>query len=337
MKRVLILPLVLLLMAGCDSMTGADHPDSSRPWPGGISNSIASDTSAAGYTGVEFALTTSKPFTVELGDRVHLPHPGLHYLIFDDMGPDSRCPIGVDCLLPGEVEARFVLYTHHSADTPLVLTLPGGTPEALPLARAPSVSANGLLVHILQLDPYPVASGGPPNTLSDVRRTVPVATLVIESCPEGVEVCGPSAPPPMDSFTLELGSAHEIHSELYLVFDGVSQDSRCPLGLECVRPGEFDARFSLVTRGRQVPFTLSLPGGSAEALPLERAPHASAFGRVVYLVRLDPYPGDGSRNVMRPGLRRGDSLPVATLVVKRCPDGVDVCGPKIGSYDSQGS
>ena len=126
------------------------------------------------------------PFTLDLSTGAYLP--GGRVLTFDAIGPDGRCPLDATCVWEGEVEAHFTLHTPGGA-FPLVMTLPGASPDGVPLKRAPRVSADSLLVRLLRLDPYP--GSVPPVTTPPVGPMPPTALLVVEPCPEGLAVCGP--------------------------------------------------------------------------------------------------------------------------------------------------
>lgn len=138
------------------------------------------------------------PREVRLGTGIAVS--GRRYLTFNAVGEDGRCPVGADCVHPGAVEARFTLHARRGT-VALVLTLPGGSPGALPLKEAPAASADGLLIRLLRIDPYPgVEFVGDPDTVGDggvTEPSVPLdpipphALLVVEPCPDGVEVCGP--------------------------------------------------------------------------------------------------------------------------------------------------
>ena len=130
------------------------------------------------------------PFMLDLSTGAYLP--GGRVLTFDAIGPDGRCPLDATCVWEGEVEAHFTLHTPGGA-FPLVMTLPGVSPDALPLKRAPRVSADSLLVRLLRLDPYP--GFVPPVTTPPVGPMPPTAVLVVEPCPEGLAICGPVSTP----------------------------------------------------------------------------------------------------------------------------------------------
>ena len=83
---------------------------------------------------------------------------------------------------------------------------------------------------------------------------------------------------------LTVGSGLSFMNEITVVFEGVSQDSRCPEGVQCVRAGEALVDLSLQARGeledRQVQLVIA-PGGSAST---------RFAGFMVTLTALEPDP-----------------------------------------------
>lgn len=100
-------------------------------------------------------------------------------------------------------------------------------------------------------------------------------------------IAGPSAPlsiEPGKSFSLRPGeSAQTADAALQVGFEGVTADSRCPKGTQCVWAGDATVRI-WVQRG----------SGPREARELHAAPSATQALRVMdhelRLVRLEPYP-----------------------------------------------
>ncbi len=69
-------------------------------------------------------------------------------------------------------------------------------------------------------------------------------------------------------------------------FDGVAQDSRCPADAICVTLGDAEAVFTVTQAGRpNVPLTLHTAPGEGQ--------RAAAFGFLLTLTHLDPYPYAG--------------------------------------------
>ena len=113
-----------------------------------------------------------------------------------------------------------------------------------------------------------------------------LTTLTWTAC----SVAGPTASPPIESgkpFSLRVGDTVQSASDgLRIGFDGVSADSRCPKGEQCVWAGDAILR-------------VWLQQGSGPRLTrdLHAAPRAGqaavALGHELRLVRLDPYPISG--------------------------------------------
>jgi len=106
-----------------------------------------------------------------------------------------------------------------------------------------------------------------------------------------------------ERFTLRVGESARIEAEaLQIGFEGVSADSRCPRGEQCIREGDATVRVWL----QKTP-------GPRETLELRTAPKEQTAMRYlsyeVRLVRLDPYPTSGRT------IARGDY--VATLQLTR--------------------
>ncbi len=130
------------------------------------------------------------PLTLTLGQSAILPGSGSR-LTFERVVQDSRCPMDVTCVWAGEGQARFTLHTYSGQAYSFTLALPGGTPEALPMDKAPSALKGGYIIHLLRLQPYPgyAPEAGMPVT----------ATVVAEPCPDlCVELPPPDGPPVAD-------------------------------------------------------------------------------------------------------------------------------------------
>ena len=63
-------------------------------------------------------------------------------------------------------------------------------------------------------------------------------------------------------FTLSPGQSAYINSEkMYVKFIGITQDSRCPTGVECIRAGDVSASIEITQDGVKSPATLTITGG----------------------------------------------------------------------------
>jgi hypothetical protein len=116
-----------------------------------------------------------------------------------------------------------------------------------------------------------------------LATTLTATALAWTAC----SIAGPAAPLPIEpgkSFSLRPGeSAQTSDAALQVGFEGVTADSRCPKGVQCVWAGDATVRIWL-QRG----------AGPREARELHVAPSATQAVRVMEhelrLVRLDPYP-----------------------------------------------
>jgi len=76
-----------------------------------------------------------------------------------------------------------------------------------------------------------------------------------------------------------------------LRFEAVTEDSRCPTGVDCVWEGEATVQISLYSgEGATQAKTLTLPGMRHDALDLSEAPAAVHNRMRVHLLQLRPYP-----------------------------------------------
>ncbi len=91
-----------------------------------------------------------------------------------------------------------------------------------------------------------------------------------------------------EPFELKAGETRQLSdTNLQLRFDGVAQDSRCPIGVQCVWAGD-----------AVVELTLERPPAAAETRALhtgERGGRETDYaGLVVRLVKLEPHPREGA-------------------------------------------
>lgn len=149
-------------------------------------------------------------------------------------------------------------------------------------------------------------------------RVAPLLTaaLTLAAC-DGLtpsSLSGPAAGAdarPLQALVLPLGQPVPLDNGSHLTFTRIDTDSRCPAGAPCWWEGEARARFTVRTAGDTLyAFPLVIPGGSPQQLPPERVQPAAANGRLVRLVRLQPYPGYPPEDGMEP---------TATVLVEPCP------------------
>ena len=116
-------------------------------------------------------------------------------LLFDAVGRDSRCPEGARCVHAGEVSAKFTLGVGRDRTT-FALSLPGGSPAALPFGKAPCAYMHGVAVYLVRLDPYPAEAVARADGASSLESDPeiqshpgPVATFVVRPRPVTAGVC----------------------------------------------------------------------------------------------------------------------------------------------------
>jgi hypothetical protein len=89
------------------------------------------------------------------------------------------------------------------------------------------------------------------------------------------------------STQLNVDGAVEVGDEVTLTFVEVTEDSRCPTGVQCVWEGNAKVLFNVTSADGTSQITLNTNGGS------EYPSRASADGYTVNLDKLDPYPQEG--------------------------------------------
>lgn len=177
--RVVLLSAFVLLalgLAGCEELSAPD-----------LSQEAALDESVGPIDGAGSSALIHEQVSLRLGDGVTL-HNGTR-LTFNAVGRDSRCPTGLECVHAGQVTARFRLSTGGDV-TSFILTLPGGSPEALPFDESPCMSAHGLAVYLVRLNPYPAEDEDTERSGPDRGFAGPLATLVVRPSPGTAGSCG---------------------------------------------------------------------------------------------------------------------------------------------------
>jgi hypothetical protein len=78
--------------------------------------------------------------------------------------------------------------------------------------------------------------------------------------------CSSSLKASLDSqFTLAPSQSAQIDSEsMDIKFIAVTQDSRCPTGVECIRAGDVSCSIEITQNGIKSPVTLTITGGNNE-------------------------------------------------------------------------
>jgi hypothetical protein len=116
------------------------------------------------------------------------------------------------------------------------------------------------------------------------------ATIMASLVWTGCSVAGPAAPArfePSESFSLKVGdSAQTADGALRIGFEGVTADSRCPKGVQCMWAGDAVVRLWLQRgAGQKQVRELHTARGATQAAP--------APDQDVQLLRLEPYPVAG--------------------------------------------
>ena len=113
-----------------------------------------------------------------------------------------------------------------------------------------------------------------------------IMAIALASCADS----GPTAPPASSPLTLALGETVRLrNTDLFVRFDRVVSESRCPMGMLCIVAGEAIVEMTASERGRTETFLLHLAG--FEGQNDSSAPPVSALGHRFRLFSLDPYPG----------------------------------------------
>ena len=164
---------LLLPLAACDELAAPDL------------TSVTGSTLVSGESPA-FLPAGTYEVKLKLGGVANLR--GDRGLIFDALGPDSRCPINVACLHGGAVEADFTV-EKGGGKFKVNFVLPGGDPSALPLHRAPWVSVDGVIIYLVRLDPYPVVEVNALQGAIVRDAGPPTATLFVRPCPTTERRC----------------------------------------------------------------------------------------------------------------------------------------------------
>ncbi len=88
-------------------------------------------------------------------------------------------------------------------------------------------------------------------------------------------------------FTLAPGQSAYLNSEkMYVKFIGITQDSRCATGVECIRAGDVSFSIEISQNGVKSPATLTITGGQnssmafvSQTLHIDRQCNALSYGR----------------------------------------------------------
>lgn len=132
-------------------------------------------------------------------------------------------------------------------------------------------------------------------------------TLTAGACssPNGVAVEAVSVTkhvPLHEPFRLQQGETALLADDGATIrFDSVAADSRCPADVDCVRPGEAVAHFTLTDEGLDpVPFTLKIAGLVTEVQDMEHYQLQQVDRFTMALLLLQPYPGLTAEAAMPP-------------------------------------
>jgi hypothetical protein len=102
------------------------------------------------------------PFMLGYGETAVVQPDKLRVTLID-VGYDSRCPRGSQCLTPGSISILLDAFTPGGQSARFVLSIPGGVPRPYP--ANPPLSTLGYTFRLLQADPEPpFSSTSPPFT-----------------------------------------------------------------------------------------------------------------------------------------------------------------------------
>src|SRR5262245_37247672 len=114
-----------------------------------------------------------------------------------------------------------------------------------------------------------------------------ITAVALGSCADS----GPTAPVASSPLTLALGETVRLrNTDLFVRFDRVVSESRCPMGMLCIVAGEAVVEMTASERGRTQTFMLHLTGLQGESD--SSAPPVTVLGHRFRLFTLDPYPGN---------------------------------------------
>jgi hypothetical protein len=111
--------------------------------------------------------------------------------------------------------------------------------------------------------------------------------LLLAGC--STEANTPAGPSPGEQFTLPVGQSVSIKGEnLTIKFEKVTNDSRCPTGVQCIWAGEAKCQMSVTSNGSVSTIVLTVSGASeAVGQPLVQNYKAN--------FQLHPYPEAGKQ------------------------------------------
>lgn len=105
----------------------------------------------------------------------------------------------------------------------------------------------------------------------------------------GILVISTNASPLGQPFSLRAGETECVdRGNLSLTFTGVTNDSRCPKGLDCLVPGEATVVITArLANGESAALTIKVPAGEGAASQFQ--------GYRITIIKLEPYPEEGKR------------------------------------------
>lgn len=245
---------------------------------------ITRDAAAPPDTDADMSVLTERPFTLAPGEQVTLV--GRETILRVATVADSRCPPGESCTAGG-IATVVLEWQEGDATRSIQLTAETAADGAvLPAAGSvrPFALVDGVGIRLVRVTPLPAA--GEATAQGDYR-----VTLTLEPgprMPNGTEFAEPGA-----AFDLTPGHTAVIGQDVLRVrFDGVVEDSRCPLLALCVQAGKVEVAVTVANQQQRA--TTYVLGGSTDAEGRLLAPatidHA---GYTLRLTQVKPYPEAG--------------------------------------------
>ncbi len=116
-----------------------------------------------------------------------------------------------------------------------------------------------------------------------MRKLLAIAALA------GILVISTDAGPLGQPFSMRTGQTVRVdRGNLSLTFTGVTNDSRCPKGLDCLVAGEATVVISArLANGESAALTIKVPAGEGAASQFQ--------GYSITIIELEPYPEGGKR------------------------------------------
>lgn len=110
----------------------------------------------------------------------------------------------------------------------------------------------------------------PTPTVTESPTATPSPTASPSSTPPGPTSTPTAVPPPLvalgETVTIRPGADVQLENGYVLRFTGVTNDSRCPVDVQCIWAGEATIELALIYSDTSQPLEITMPGGDAARL-----------------------------------------------------------------------